>query len=64
MKIATFFVFLGFGIAISARLNAQEPVYVPSVQSCLSIRNGSDGAGCFTTLVRKGFLCRCTSVQG
>jgi hypothetical protein len=44
MKIAAFFLLVGFGIAVPARLKAQEPAYVPSVESCLSVKNGSDGS--------------------
>jgi hypothetical protein len=34
---------LGFGIIASTSIKAQQPVYVPSAESCLSIRNGNDG---------------------
>lgn len=47
MKTAAFFLLVGFGIAVPARLNAQQPVYVPAVESCLSFRNGSDGSRAF-----------------
>jgi hypothetical protein len=47
MKNATFFLLVGFGIMTAACASAQEPVYVPSAESCLSIRNGSDGGKTF-----------------
>jgi hypothetical protein len=47
MKIAALFLLVGFGVAVSARVNAQQPVYVPAIESCLSIRNESDGSRAF-----------------
>jgi hypothetical protein len=50
MKNFAFLLFIGFGIAASAHADAQEPVYVPSVESCLSIRNASGGGKTFSNV--------------
>jgi hypothetical protein len=47
MKNGTFLLLVGFWIMTAAHASAQEPVYVPSAESCLSIRNGSDGGKAF-----------------
>jgi hypothetical protein len=47
MKISACFLLIGLGIVASARLNSQQPVYVPAVESCLSFRNESDGSRAF-----------------
>jgi hypothetical protein len=47
MKSAPFFLLVGCSIAVSASLSAQQPVYVESAESCLSIRNGTDGSRMF-----------------
>jgi len=56
MKNATFILLVGCGVMTAARASAQEPVYVPSVESCVSISNNSGGGKTFeNTCSRKIF---------
>jgi hypothetical protein len=56
MKNVTLFLLVGFGIMTAARASAQEPVYVPSAESCVSISNKSGGGKTFeNTCSRKIF---------
>ena len=47
MKISPCVLLIGLGIVASARANAQQPVYVNAVESCISIKNESDGSRAF-----------------
>ena len=39
--------FIGLGLAATARSHAQQPVYVPNAESCVSVRNGNGGGKTF-----------------
>jgi hypothetical protein len=56
MKNAALFLLVGLGITAWARVEAQQPVYVPSTESCVSMSNKSGGGKTFeNTCSRKIF---------